>query len=384
MSLMKLPKLSRLRVLPPDPDIGWSPLAWLIYFPAPFVWAMLAHSSSAVWVATIIGGAIFLPLYFRGFWCNDSVTEKYWIVGAIAALGMLLVPVNPGAAVFTIYGASFAGAFRPAKRAGKVIAIIAGIALLEAIVLRLPPSSWSWQVVISLVVGFSTAHFARVRETNRKLRQANEEIGHLAKLAERERIARDLHDLLGHTLSLITLKASLASRLADRDPARAAVEIRDVERISRDALAEVRAAVAGYRDTGLASEMLSAESMLRAAGVAMQPSITKVELSPAEEAVLSLILREAVTNVVRHARATSCAVTLSSEEGVRTLLIEDNGAGKRAPDGNGVTGMRERVRSIGGNIAVESFPGTRIRVTLAPRTATSADPAAPARLVIIA
>src|SRR6185437_15837759 len=205
---------------------------------------------------------------------------------------------------------------------------------------RLPAWTWGWQVLFSAVVGFSNSHFARVRETNRRLRRANEEIGHLAKLAERERIARDLHDLLGHTLSLITLKASLASRLADRDPARAAIEIRDVERISRDALSEVRAAVAGYRDTGLASEIASAESMLQAAGVEMRASIEPVQLSPAEEAVLSLVLREAVTNVVRHANAGHCGIALTGVNGERTFSIQDDGIGKKTPDGNGVTGIR--------------------------------------------
>ncbi|MFI5238638.1 MAG: sensor histidine kinase [Gemmatimonadales bacterium] len=369
--------------MPPDQDIGWSPLAWLIYFPGLFVWPALSHSSTAVWIATIVSGIIFLPLYFRGFWCARG-SEKYWIIAIIAILGMILSPVNAGAPVFTIYAASFAGALRPSRRAWQIIAIIVAAAFLEALVLRLPPSTWSWQIAISIVVGFSSAHFARVRETNIRLRQANDEIAHLAKVAERERIARDLHDLLGHTLSLITLKAALASRLADRDPARAAIEIRDVERISRDALTEVRAAVAGYRDAGLARELVSAESMLKAAGVDMNANIESVLLSPAEEAVLALVLREAITNVVRHAHATHCDITLSSVGGVRTLRIQDDGTGKRAPDGNGVTGMRERVSSLGGDIAVESFPGTRIRVTLAPIAETKADPTAPAQLAILA
>jgi two-component system sensor histidine kinase DesK len=124
--------------------------------------------------------------------------------------------------------------------------------------------------------------------------------------------------------------------------------------------------------------------MLKAAGVDMSATIDVVQLSPAEEAVLGLILREAVTNVVRHAHATRCEVTLSCMDGVRALRIEDNGMGKRAPDGNGVTGMRERVRSLGGDIAVESFPGTRIRVSLAPVASTQAAPPAPAQLAIIA
>ncbi|MEO6865931.1 MAG: sensor histidine kinase [Gemmatimonadaceae bacterium] len=380
---MRMMRLSRFPILPPDPEIGWTPFAWLIYFPALFMWPAVEHAGPLVWAATIAGGVLFLPLYFRGYWCNGW-KEKYWIIATIATLGMLLTPINPGAPVLTIYAASFAGVVRPARRAAQVIGLIVAAALLEALLFRLSPTIWIWQVFVSLVVGFSNSHFARVRETNAKLRRANEEIEHLAKVAERERIARDLHDLLGHTLSLITLKASLASRLADRDPARAAIEIRDVERISRDALTEVRAAVAGYRDAGFASQLSSAESMLQAAGVDMHATVEPVVLAPAEEAVLSLILREAITNVVRHAHATRCDITLSVVDDVRTLCIEDDGRGKNAPDGNGVTGMRERVTSLGGNISVESSPGTRIRVTLAPAEPVVIPADRPARLAIIA
>ncbi|MDQ2890593.1 MAG: sensor histidine kinase [Gemmatimonadota bacterium] len=376
-------RLTRLRLLPPDSDLGWTPFAWLIYFPALFMWPATGHTSTVVWIATICAGVIFLPLYFRGYWCRSSA-EKLWIVAAIAGLGMLLLPVNAGAPVLTIYAASFAGVVRPTKRAAQLVALIVAAALVEAFVLRLPPWLWVWQCVVSIVVGFTNIHFATVRETNSQLRRAQEEIEHLAKVAERERIARDLHDLLGHTLSLITLKASLASRLADRDPARAIAEIRDVERISRDALTEVRAAVAGYREFGLAHQVASATSMLKAAGIELHTAMDPVDLTPAEETVFSLILREAVTNVVRHSHATHCDVTLSNAGGVRTMCIEDDGRGKSVPDGNGITGMRERVASLGGTLSVESFPGTRVRVTLAASQHVAATPESPARLTITA
>jgi two-component system sensor histidine kinase DesK len=355
---------SRFRILPPDPEVGWTPFAWLIYFPTLFMWPAFAHASANVWIATIACAVVFLPLYFRGYWCGTQ--GKYWIIGAIAALGIVLTPFNPSGGVFTIYAASFAGAVRPSRRSALLVAVVVGSAALEALVLGLSIAIWAWQVPLSLVIGFTSSHFAKVREMNSRLRHANEEIAHLAKLAERERIARDLHDLLGHTLSLITLKASLASRLADRDPARAVEEIRDVERISREALTEVRAAVAGYRDTSFANQVAGSESMLRAAGIDMYAKIDAIQLSPAEEAVLSLILREAITNVVRHANATRCEVTLTSVDDVRTLCIDDDGRGKTDPDGNGITGMRERMTLLGGTISIESSEGTRVSVTLAP------------------
>ena len=380
---MRMMRLSRLRIFPPDPEIGWSPLVWLIYLPGLFIWPLLTHASAAQWTVTIAATVVFLPLYFRGYWCVGW-TEKYWIIAIIATLGMLLTPTNPGAPVFTVYAASFAGVIRPPRRAAQVVALLVAAALVEAFLLHIQSGVWIWQVAISIVVAFSTSHFAGVRAINAKLRRANEEIEHLAKLAERERIARDLHDLLGHTLSLITLKASLASRLADRDPARAAIEIRDVERISREALTEVRSAVAGYRDAGIVSQLSSVESMLEAASIDMHANVDPASLSPAEEAVLSLIIREAVTNIVRHSHAKRCDILLSSIDGVRTLTIEDDGRGKSAPDGNGIFGMRERVTALGGAITIDSVPGTRIRVTLSPAASLSTTGESPARLSIIA
>ena len=134
--------------------------------------------------------------------------------------------------------------------------------------MSLSPSFWVPATVISILVGGSNIHFCEMRRKDRALIKAHEAAEHLATIAERERIARDLHDLLGHTLSVIVLKSELASKLADRDPTRAIREIRDVERISRDALAEVRQAVHGYRGERLDEEVATARRALDAAGVA--------------------------------------------------------------------------------------------------------------------
>jgi hypothetical protein len=127
-------RLPHFRILPDDEQIGWTPLAWLIYFPALFMWPILAHADAAVWAATVLGGALFLPLYFRGFWCLDA-REKYWIIASIAVIGLVLTPVNPGAPVLTVYAASFAGNLRPSRRATLAILLIIAAALFEAIVL---------------------------------------------------------------------------------------------------------------------------------------------------------------------------------------------------------------------------------------------------------
>ena len=158
-------------------------------------------------------------------------------------------------------------------------------------------------LLLIILVGFGNHYWALSHCAAEKLQLAQEEIEHLAKVAERERIARDLHDLLGHTLSLITLKAELARKLVDRDPQRAKQEMQDVEHTSRAALADVREAISGYRGQGLAAELLRARQTLETAGITVDCEASEVPLSPAQETVLALALREAVTNVVRHAQA---------------------------------------------------------------------------------
>jgi len=187
------------------------------------------------------------------------------------------------------------------------------------------------------------------------LRLSQDEIRRLATLAERERIGRDLHYLLGHTLSLVTLKSELARKLALADPPRAQREMEEVERVSRHALAEVRAAVTGMRRSDLAAELSSARLMLEASNIALDAEVpVSLELPPEIEASLALVLREAVTNIHRHARATTAHVAFSREAERFHMRISDNGRGGLAAHGNGISGMRERVRALGGTLSIAS------------------------------
>jgi two-component system sensor histidine kinase DesK len=200
---------------------------------------------------------------------------------------------------------------------------------------------------------------------------AHEEVEALAAVAERERIARDLHDVLGHTLSVIVLKAELAKRLIASDPARAATEIADVETIGRSALTEVREAIGGYRSRGLVAELEAARGTLASAGVSLRADAKPIDsssLTAAEETVLALAIREAVTNIVRHARAKTCRLRFVTENGRRKLLVEDDGEHPLAREGNGLRGMRERVESLGGSLRVEREHGTRLLIELPLRT----------------
>jgi two-component system sensor histidine kinase DesK len=186
---------------------------------------------------------------------------------------------------------------------------------------------------------------------------SHDEVRRLAATAERERIGRDLHDLLGHTLSLITLKLELSRKLFDRDVDAAKREVEEAEKVARHALAEVRSAVTGIRATDLAAELAAARLLLESSRVHLDYGEPPVDLPSHIERGLSLVLREAVTNIARHADASQAWVEMTRERASLCLKVSDNGRGGIARDGNGLSGMRERVRALGGTLTVESPSG---------------------------
>jgi two-component system sensor histidine kinase DesK len=179
-------------------------------------------------------------------------------------------------------------------------------------------------------------------------------------VAERERVARDVHDVLGHSLTVVTVKAELAERLIDIDPARAKSEIAEIRSLSREALAEVRATVAGLRVARLGDELDAARTALAGAGIAAELPADPSVVDPRHRIVVAWVLREAITNVVRHSGAGACAVELSHDG----IVVADDGVGvtEDAVE-QGFRGLRERVATAGGTLRIsDARPGTRLEV----------------------
>lgn len=353
------------RLIPQDTDLGWTPWAWTAYI-VPFAVAPLytpRFANPAGWMLFLGATAVFLALYFRSYWVRGR--ELYLIATATAGLGIGFWPVSQAAGAFFIYAAGMLGHVEPSRRAFRLVALISLVVVAQAVLIQRAWYNAIWPFFFTILVGALNIHFAQVSRSNARLRLAQDEVEHLAKVAERERIARDLHDLLGHTLSLVILKSELASKLADRDPGRAREEIRDVERIAREALAEVRSAVSGYRAGGLTDEIQRARNALSSAGMTFRSEMNEqLRLPPADEAVLCLALREAVTNIVRHSGARHCTVTLERTVGACTLSISDDGRGGDQPFGSGLSGMKERVEVLGGTLTRDGRHGTTLTVTL--------------------
>jgi two-component system sensor histidine kinase DesK len=357
-----------IRILPNDGRLGKQPFAFLLYLWFLFIQPVFAPTPFN-WAVTLGSLAIFLPIYFRNFWVQGA--EAVVLSTAMALVGFAVMPVNPGANAYVVFGAAaYAYALRPSRALAAVALLVVGIAV-ETWLAKLPFWAWLPGVIGCISVGVTNIHFAEQYRHDQQLRRAQEEVEEMAKLAERERIARDLHDLLGHTLSVIVMKSELASKLANRDFTRAIEEIRDVERVSREALTEVRRAVEGYPQHGLGGEMHNAARALQAAGVTLQASIAPLALSPMQETALALALRESITNVVRHAAATVCRVSLRADGGRLTFVVEDDGRGGTPREGNGLQGMRARLAELGGSVAVEGGCGMRVTITL-PLTPTEA------------
>jgi two-component system sensor histidine kinase DesK len=347
-----------MRLLPKDQD--WTPYAWLIYLVYFAAVPFFAPGGVPEIIITAAATLVALVLYFWGYWLKDR--RVLWIVGGFVALGVLLLPSNPASSVFFVYGASFLGkVFEPAP-AYRYLAAILAIVGIESAVARVPLYAWIPAIVFTALVGSVIIQQYQKKRLTQKLLMAQDEAQRMAQMAERERIARDLHDLLGHTLSVIILKSELASRLSATDPARAAEEIHDVESISREALAQVRAAVRGYRSAGFASELTQARRALETAGIHVEAAIEEAPLSPSQESVFAMALREAVTNVVRHARATACRLSLRRSGDYCELEVADNGRGGTIHEGNGLSGMRQRVEALGGMLEHDGSAGTLLRI----------------------
>jgi two-component system sensor histidine kinase DesK len=340
---------------------------WLIYA-AFFVIQPLQQHSARAWTAFAVAMVLFLAIY-TGLVFAGSRRLQLLLLVALALLGLVYYPFNAGACGMFIYVAAFVPFMTEsiAVCIGTFVAVSLSMTI-EGWQLHLSPWSWLFCTFIAIAVGAGNMAAAQRMRANKRLNLAHEQITHLAKLAERERIARDLHDVLGHTLSVVVLKAELAGKIMDRDPHRARIEIGEVEQIARAALGEVREAIRGYRSNGLAAEIDRARKTLDAAGVSFECGANPPQLPAADETVLSLIVREAVTNIVRHAQASHCRLEFTSNGTGTALIVEDDGRGGVRQEGNGLRGMRERVETLGGQLHIDSAQGTRLVVELPAQT----------------
>ncbi|HEV1997416.1 MAG TPA: sensor histidine kinase [Candidatus Dormibacteraeota bacterium] len=306
--------------------------------------------------------AIYVTFWVWGIY--HSLPTRVVLVAAMVAVntGLVVVGGNAAGSIF-IYTVVVAGAAF-GWRTGVVVVTLISVEVLFGDYSGVHDWVKAGSVALQeLLIGLGTVAVSLLIRTVVALREARDELARLAVGEERLRFARDLHDLLGHSLSVVVLKSELAQQMLKKDPGRAAVEISEIERVAREALRDVREAVAGYRKTNLATELSGAREMLESAGISCRLQEEAGDLPGDSETALAWAVREGATNVLRHSQARECQVRLTRENGHATLEILDDGRGAgSAPAGNGLRGLGERVRAVGGEVKTGPAEGHGFRL----------------------
>jgi two-component system sensor histidine kinase DesK len=351
------------------PSLVW-PALFLFYLAQPIIQAFSApHSAgyrAAIVAVTVVYALSYLMTIGIGF-RGASRTFR-----AVAVAWLFLMPVllallgGSDLLVFWTYAIAAALILLP-RNVGVTAGLASAVILLVTSMLETGRASWD-NAMLLVVMTMAMFGFTALHRTVAELRAAKDRVADLAVAEERARLSRDLHDVLGHSLTTITVKAGLARRVlesaADRD--RAIAEVADVEHLSRQALAEVRATVSGYRKASLPAELAGARAALRAADITadLPHAVDNVQVSLQEP--FAYVLREGVTNVIRHSGAKRCEVRL----GETWIEITDDGQGSIVDNGrrngHGLTGLAERLAPFGGTVDAGSADngGFRLRATI--------------------
>jgi two-component system sensor histidine kinase DesK len=347
---------------------GWLFASIWLYYLVENVQALSRHPGGWQRDVGFAALAVFVVTYLLAiarirFRNERPLAERWaWVVALVALTALQAPGAGFHALTCLVYVAATAMMGLPAAQAFAVaFALFVGA---EALTHTIP----GWQdngFGLAVVLASAAVYGMRLAiQRNIRLVEAQKELAELALTNERNRIAADLHDILGHSLTVVTVKAELAQRLLDVDLDKARAELRDLEMLARDALSDVRATAMGVRGISLPGEIAAARSALAAAHVAADLPGAADEVPSRLRELFAWTIREAVTNIVRHSRATRCEVTLSPH----SVEILDDGIGPGVPadgDGQGLAGLKRRADALGARLLVgrrDDQPGFRVRV----------------------
>lgn len=337
-------------------------LVYLLFFFVGWVWQTPTTMDMMAAAAAVL---VFLPVYFYAYERHEALFIVHAFVMELIAL--LMMPFAGVHGIFHVYACAQSAFQRPARRAVVLIAVLTLIYLAYALLIGdAPLLAMGFNLAFGVIIGGACMSAADGLERERRLERGQVLERQRATLAERERIAHDLHDILGHTLTMVAVKSDLAGKLIERDPARARKEMDDVAQAARSALKDIRAAVYDMTATTVETELALARQALDAAGVALEVQNELPPISPPVGKVLGLTIREAVTNIVRHAHANAARIAIDQQGTRLRLVVADNGLGEPADakEGAGLTGLRRRIRSLGGETTIERGGGMTISVSL--------------------
>lgn len=345
-------------------------VAFLVFYILP-IWVIVAQPSIIREKALALGILLASAAVWIWFWLRvcggpDERFRHLAIAAGAILIGIFTLMTPPAYGTFWLYVVIMIGAAYPWRLAALLVAAASLTAGALDLIRGTGGLTATGEVINAGIVGAVAIAGRLLLQTNQELSLAREQIARLAVGEERLRFARDLHDLLGHSLSVIALKSELAGRLLKQSPGLAEHEVKDIENVARDALREVREAVAGYRQPTLAAELAGAREALAAAGIDCRIEGEHDGLPPAIEAVLAWTVREGATNVVRHSQAKRCSIRISQQHREASVEVTDDGRGGTPQIGSGLRGLGERVRECGGAVRAEPLPheGFRLRVSV--------------------
>ncbi|MHA6532268.1 sensor histidine kinase [Paenibacillus sp. BAC0078] len=345
--------------------LGFFPYVWLIYLVMPILNLQGEKGIKLLLGAALL--ALFAVTYRQLYWVSGKAFFV-WLAVQMLIIIVLSLFYSPFDVYLGFYTSNFVS-YTEKKHFKKVYAAFVAMVFIPLLpgIHRMGFTDLGFLLpflLFMLVFPFGMRSLNRNKMLEKELDQANEVIKELVKRDERMRIARDLHDTLGHTLSLITLKSQLVERLAAKDAGRAQAEAREIQRTSRAALRQMRELVSEMRAVTVAEELAEAREMLRTAEIALEVEgdATLEGVSDLTQNILSLCIKEAVTNIVKHSEADRCFIGIVMTEGEVRLCIRDNGVGLHHRDkenhgrseGNGMKGMAERLSLIDGSLTLDS------------------------------
>lgn len=353
---------------------GLRPYVWIIFCILPFYF--LLQSSSKLLIAIGIVMILIFFIAFRLAFASKGWRVYFWF--SVQILISIAMAIFFGFIYFSFFLASFIGNIK--NKAGfytsYIILIVSTLLEVnlgffyqnEMMVRQIPFILIS--VIGVILLPFNTYNRKKREKLEEQLEDANKKIAELIKVEERQRIARDLHDTLGQKLSLIGLKSDLANKLFLIQPEQAQNEIKDIQQTARTALKEVREMVSEMRGTKVEEEIVRIKQILKAAQIKFEyDGLVQLTDTPLLiENVLSMCLKEAVNNIVKHSRATTCKVTIKQLSTEWYLKIEDNGVGNQQKGGffigNGLQGMEERLEFVNGSLDIQASNGTTLIVKI--------------------
>lgn len=348
---------------------GLSPYIWSILSFLPFYF--IFQSSSTIEIVVGISLTVLFFISFRFAFLSSKWPVYVWVCILVAISVTMTILFQ--FIYFSFYIAYYNGSIRnrAAFTTAYVLHLISAIASINYnLVVQDPLFIQQLPIIIIVFISiillpFTLYNRKKQEKLETQLQMANNRISDLVKQEERQRIARDLHDTLGQRLSLIGLKSDLARKLIEKDPERAKMELIDVQQTARSALNEVRNLVSSMRSIRVNDEIVLVQQMLKAAQIEYTgaPSFQLENTSLFAENVLSMCMKEAVTNIVKHSQAFSCHIQIEQLEDAILMTIKDDGVGLNRYDvgkGSGLPGMRERLEFVNGSLEVRSENGTTL------------------------